>query len=86
MESFKTTRVRPDWVNQLRAEYGTDVAIASAMGVDKATVGRWLSGSKEATGRFIGSVMLTFPVKFDEAFICVKETREPRQTEQPKAA
>lgn len=79
MVTVKTTRVRPEWVSDLRSKYGTDVAIADALGVDKSTVGRWLSGAGEATPRFIGAVLLTFPVAFDDAFMCVEEIAERRK-------
>lgn len=79
MLTVKTTRVRPEWVAQLREEYGTDVAIATALGVDKSTVGRWLNGAGEATPRFIGAVLLTFATSFDEAFMCVEEVAERRK-------
>lgn len=78
METIKTTRVRREWVSELREKYGTDADIGRAMGVDKATAWRWLNGTGEATPRFIGAVLLSFPVSFDEAFICVEEVAERR--------
>lgn len=79
MNTVRTVRVRPEWVDGLRARYGTDTAIAEAMGVDKSTVGRWLNGTGEATGRFIGTVLLTWPITFDDAFAAVEEVAQRRR-------
>lgn len=86
MVTIKTTRVRPEWVDKLRDKYGTDVAIAEKLGVDKSTVGRWLKGDGEASGRFIGAVLLTFPITFDDAFVCVEEIAERRRARVYKRA
>lgn len=79
MATVKTTRVRPEWVAGLKDRYGTDQAIAIEMGVDKSTASRWLNGGGEATGRFIGTVLLTWPVSFDDAFVAVEEIAERRR-------
>lgn len=86
MVTVKTARVRPEWVAEMRSRYGTDQAIANAMGVDKSTAGRWLNGRGEATGRFIGTVLLTWPVAFDEAFVAVEEVAERRRARVYKRA
>lgn len=86
MDTVKTVRVRQEWVQQLREQYGTDTAIADAMKVDKATVGRWLRGQGEATGRFIGTALLTWPIAFDEAFVVVEEVAERRKARVYKRA
>lgn len=79
MTTVKTTRVRPEWVEALRDEYGTISGIAEEMGVDKSTVSRWMSGHSEASPRFIGTALITFPVAFDEAFMVVEEIAERRK-------
>lgn len=79
MATVKTTRVRQEWVDQLVNEHGTYTEIAEEMGIDKSTVSRWLSGNSEASPRFIGTALMTFPVTFDEAFVVVEEIAERRR-------
>lgn len=79
MTTVKTTRVRKEWVDQLVDQYGTYSEIATKMGVDKSTASRWLSGQSEASPRFIGTVLLTFPIEFDDAFVAVEEVAERRR-------
>lgn len=79
MTTVKTTRVRSEWVEELLDKYGTITEIASEMGVDKSTASRWLSGHSEASPRFIGTALMTFPVTFDEAFVAVEEYAERRR-------
>lgn len=79
MQTVKTTRVRSEWVAELLEEFGTISAIADEMGVDKSTASRWLSGDGEATGRFVGTVLLTFPITFDDAFVAVEEIAQRRR-------
>lgn len=79
MHTVKTTRVRSEWVDELLKAYGTITAVAAEMDVDKSTASRWLSGEGEATGRFIGTVLLTFPVGFDDAFVVTEEVAQRRK-------
>lgn len=79
MGTVKTTRVRQEYVDSLLKEYGTFTGVAEEMGVDKSTVSRWLSGRGEASPRFIGTVLMTFPVTFDDAFVVVEELAERRR-------
>lgn len=79
MSTVKTTRVRPEWVSDLFAKHGTLTGIANEMGVNKSTASRWLSGVSEASPRCIGTVLMTFPVDFDEAFVVVEEEAERRK-------
>lgn len=79
MATVKTIRVRQEWVRDLIKEHGSIPEIAELMELDKSTLYRWLSGEKEATPRFIGNVLLTFPIDFDEAFVAVEEVAERRR-------
>lgn len=79
MLTVRTVRVRAEFVERLRRDYATDAAIAVEMGVDKSTVSRWLNGNSEATPRFIGTTLLTFPVEFDDAFVVTEENAERRR-------
>lgn len=56
-------------IREICSERGisTDKAFAEAIGVDKGTASRVLAG--QAPGpRFISSVLITFPVKFEDVF------------------
>lgn len=79
MVTVKTVRVRPEWVEGLRKRYGTDQAIADAMGVNKSTASRWLRGDGEAPHRFIGTALLTWAIEFDDAFMAIEEIAERRR-------
>ncbi|WKD60884.1 hypothetical protein CCICO_04235 [Corynebacterium ciconiae DSM 44920] len=79
MATVKTTRVRSEWVDEIIEKYGTLTGIAEVMGVGKSTASRWLSGTAEASPRCIGTVLMTFPVEFDEAFVVVEEEAERRR-------
>lgn len=52
---------------------GTVQSLASALGVDKGTASRVLSGKSAPGPHFISSVLLTFPVKFEEIFQIVPD-------------
>ncbi|QLD10925.1 helix-turn-helix domain-containing protein [Microbacterium oleivorans] len=58
---------------QLRAEQGLDTlqSLAAALRVDKATASRVLNGKAAPGPHFISSVLLTFPVKFEDVFTIV---------------
>lgn len=79
MTTVKTIRVRMEWVDQLYDKYKTLTEIAKEMGVDKSTASRWLSGEKEASSRFVGTALLTFPISFDEGFVAVEEVAQRRR-------
>ncbi|MDQ1206174.1 helix-turn-helix transcriptional regulator [Microbacterium sp. SORGH_AS_0862] len=63
---------------QLRNEQGLDTvqSLASALGVDKGTASRVLNGKAAPGPRFISSVLMTFPVKFEDVFTIVSEPGE----------
>lgn len=79
MAQIATTRVRTEWVDSLIDKHKTVVRIAEMLGVDKSTASRWLKGAGEASPRFIGAAMVTFPITFDDAFVCVVEEAEQRR-------
>lgn len=79
MATVKTTRVRKEWVDSVFKEFSTLNEVAEEMGVGKSTASRWLSGESEASPRFIGTVLMTFPIGFDEAFVVVEEEAERRR-------
>lgn len=58
---------------QLRDEQGLDTvqSLAAALGVNKGTASRVLSGKAAPGPHFISSVLLTFPVKFEDVFTIV---------------
>lgn len=58
---------------QLRDEQGlgTVQSLAAALGVDKGTASRVLNGKAAPGPHFISSVLLTFPVKFEDVFTIV---------------
>ncbi|MDJ1113203.1 hypothetical protein [Microbacterium dauci] len=60
---------------ELRDEHGLDTvqSLASALHVDKGTASRVLTGKAAPGPRFISSVLLTFPVKFEDVFTVVGE-------------
>ncbi|WP_313548990.1 helix-turn-helix transcriptional regulator [Corynebacterium sp.] len=59
--------------------YGTITDLAAVMDIDKSTASRWFSGKAEASPRFIGTVLMTFPISFDDAFVAVEEVAERRR-------
>lgn len=73
MATIDTTRVRQEWVKAQLEELGTITRFAEKLGVTPSTASRWVEPGKEATGRFIGSVLNNFPVTFDDAFVTVRE-------------
>lgn len=79
MPTIATTRVRPEWVESVLREFKTVTRLAEKLGVDKSTASRWLNARGEASPRFIGTVLTTFPIDFDDAFIAVVEQAERRR-------
>ena len=83
---------------QLRDEQGLDTvqSLAPALGVDKGTASRVLNGKSAPGPHFISSVLLTFPVKFEDIFEIVdkrhpvvlraQKTRSPQHAEMQAAA
>ena len=57
----------------VRASQGLDTVqgLAAALGLDKGTVSRALNGETAPGPKFISSVLLTFPVKFEDVFTIV---------------
>ncbi|MBV7294904.1 helix-turn-helix domain-containing protein [Corynebacterium sp. TAE3-ERU12] len=80
MNTIRTIRVRDEWVDEVLDTYGTVTGVAKELGVEKSTASRWLSGKGEASARFIGAVLMTFPISFDEAFVATEEVAERRRT------
>ena len=73
MDTIDTTRVRQEWIDSQLDELGTLTRFAEKLGVAPSTASRWIDPAKEATPRFIGSVLNNFPVTFDEAFMTTRE-------------
>lgn len=65
---------------ELRADQGLDTVkgLALALGVDKGTVSRVLSGKSAPGPTFISSVLTTFPIKFEDVFTVVDEMENAR--------
>ena len=61
-------------IREICAEHGirTDQAFAAEIGVDKGTASRVLNGSAPGP-KFISSVLLALPVKFEDVFCIVDE-------------
>ncbi|WP_317545538.1 hypothetical protein [Rhodococcus globerulus] len=52
---------------------------AEQLGIETSTVSRQANGKSEASPRFIGAVMVAFPVDFSEAFdVTVEEVAQRR--------
>ena len=66
----------------VRASQGLDTvqALAAALSLDKGTVSRALNGETAPGPKFISSVLLTFPVKFEDVFTIV-DVAAPTQTQ-----
>lgn len=73
MPNIDTTKLRREWIEQTLEELGTISRFAERMDVNPSTAARWIEPGKEATGRFIGSVLNNFAVDFDDVFITVRE-------------
>lgn len=59
--------------DELRKEQGVETVttLATRLGLDKGTVSRALSGTSAPGPKFISSVLLSFPVKFEDVFTIV---------------
>lgn len=73
---MSTLSIDSDRFAELRREQGLDTikSLASALGVDKGTASRVISGKSAPGPVFISSVLITFPVKFEEVFTVVEES------------
>ncbi|MFD4932672.1 hypothetical protein ACFWMS_28220 [Peribacillus butanolivorans] len=79
MPEIATVRVRPDWMEEKLTEYQTMAKFAEQLGIETSTVSRQANGKSEASPRFIGAVMVAFPVDFADAFdITVEEVAQRR--------
>ncbi|MDV6271075.1 hypothetical protein R3Q16_31090 [Rhodococcus globerulus] len=79
MPEIATVRVRPDWMEEKLTEYQTMTKFAEQLGIETSTVSRQANGKSEASPRFIGAVMVAFPVDFSEAFdVTVEEVAQRR--------
>lgn len=74
-----TVRVRQDWLEAEIAKAGTLSAFADLIGIDVSNVSRQRSGRCEASPRFIGAVMVNFPITFDDAFHVTVEEATARR-------
>lgn len=72
MTEIDTTMVRDEWVEETLRELGAISRLAEKFGVPPSTASRWIEPDKEATGRFIGSVLNNFPIDFDDAFVTIR--------------
>lgn len=64
---------------QLRRDQGLDTlqGLAQALKIDKSTASRVLSGESAPGPKFISSVLLAFPVKFEDVFAVVDDDEHP---------
>lgn len=72
MPSIDITVAKDDWVEQVLREYGTISSVAEKLNVPPSTVSRWFEPGKDATGRFIATVLNNLPVDFDQAFQTIR--------------
>ena len=69
MSNRPTVAVRKEWANRAAKEAGGTTAWAEALGVDKSTASRYLTGvSRQVSPQFIAAVLTRYPVTFDAAF------------------
>lgn len=63
---------------KLRHDQGLDTlqSLADALGINKGTASRVIRGESAPGPRFISSVLLTFPIKFEDVF----EVIEPAES------
>ena len=79
MPEIATVRTKTEWLEQAVDEAGTLSAFAEEIGVETSTVSRQLSGKTEASPRFIGAVLVRFPIDFSDAFeVTVEEVKARR--------
>lgn len=70
---MSTLTINNQRFDELREEQGLSTLkdLAAALGIDKGTASRVLSGDSAPGPKFISSVLLTFPAKFEEIFAVV---------------
>ena len=79
MPEIATVRVRSDWIDKMLEEHRTMTKFAEQLGIETSTVSRQASGKSEASARFIGAVMVAFPITFSDAFdVTVEEVAQRR--------
>lgn len=79
MPEIATVRVRSDWLDKMLEKHRTMTNLADRLKMEKSTVSRQANGKSEASPRFIGAVMMTFAVEFEEAFdVTVEEVAQRR--------
>lgn len=79
MPEIATVRVRSDWIDKMLEKHRTMTKFAERLGIETSTVSRQANGRSEASPRFIGAVMTTFAVDFEEAFdVTVEEVAQRR--------
>lgn len=79
---MSTIAVDPKALQRLREQqgYDTDAALAEALGLHKGTISRVLNGKTDPGPAFISSVLLTFPVKFEDVFFLIADTTDRKAT------
>lgn len=79
MPQIATVRVRKDWIEQQLSEHETLAKFADRLGIETSTVSRQASGKSEASARFIGAVLVAFPIEFQDAFdVTIEEIAQRR--------
>lgn len=73
METIHTIRIRQDWLENAIVEAGGMTHLAKKMNVTTSTVSRYANQRVEASPRFVGAVLSTFPIKFQDAFDVTEE-------------
>lgn len=86
MEFAHTVRVRQEWLQSKVEDEGGVRRLADRLGVDAGSISRSKGGRQEAHPRFIGAVLATYPVQFQEAFEVIEKPVNKEQSHQKKIA
>ncbi|BDD81426.1 hypothetical protein TPB0596_11890 [Tsukamurella pulmonis] len=79
MPQIATVRIRQDWLETAVKERGSMAALADHLGLEKSTLSRQAAGKSEASPRFIGAVLVAYPINFADAFdVTVEEVQQRR--------
>lgn len=73
MPVIKTVRVKPDWIKCRITEAGSLTNLAAELQTTVSTISRYARGQTEASPRFIGAVLSTYPIEFTDAFYISRE-------------